>query len=42
LALKEILLVSALIISVGSGSPSGPKHWRWGCSVGITILSLSS
>jgi len=41
-ALKGILLVSALMRSVGSGSPNGPRHWRWGCSVGITILSLSS
>ena len=42
LALKGILLVSAFIRSVGSGSPIGPRHWRWGCSVGITILSLNS
>ena len=42
LALKGILLVSALIKSVGSGSPSGPRHWRWGWSVGITIFSLNS
>ena len=41
-ALKGILLVSALIRSAGSGSPIGPRHWRWGCSVGITIFSLRS
>ena len=40
--LKGILLVSAFIKSVGSGSPIEPRHWRWGCSVGITILSLNS
>jgi hypothetical protein len=35
-------LVLLFIMSVGSGSPIGPKHWRRGCSVGITTLSLSS
>jgi hypothetical protein len=30
LALKGILFVSALIKSVGSGFPSGPRHWRCG------------
>jgi len=29
-ALKGILFVSALIRSVGSGSPNGPRHWRCG------------
>ena len=29
-ALKGILFVSALIRSVGSGFPSGPRHWRCG------------
>ena len=42
LAIKGILLVSTLIKSVGSWSPNGPRHWRWGCLVGITIFSLSS
>jgi hypothetical protein len=41
-ALKGILFVSALIRLVGSGSPIGPRHWKWGCSVGITILSLNT
>ena len=41
-ALKVILLVSALIRSVGSGLPIGSRHWSWGCSVGITIFSLRS
>ena len=41
-ALNGILLVSAFIRSVGSGSPIGLKHWICGRSVGITILSLSS
>ena len=41
-ALKGILLVSVLIRSVGSGSPIGPRHWRWGCSVGIMIFLLKS
>ena len=27
---KGILLVSALMRSVGSGSPNGPRHWRCG------------
>jgi hypothetical protein len=27
-----------LIRSVGSGFPSGPRHWRCGWSVGMTIL----
>ena len=29
-ALKGILLVSALMRSVGSGFPNGPRHWRCG------------
>ena len=37
-ALKGILFVSALIRSVGSGFSSGPRHWRCGWSVGMTIL----
>jgi hypothetical protein len=41
-ALKGILLVSASIRSVGSRLPIGPRHWRWGCSVAITIFSLKS
>ena len=40
--LKGILLVSALIKLVVSRSPSGLRHWRWGCSVGITIFTLNS
>jgi len=40
--LKGILFVSAFIRSVGSGSPNGPRHWKWGWSVGITILSANS
>ena len=42
LALKGTLFVSAFIRSVGFGFPSGPRHWRWGWSVGITILSAKS
>jgi len=30
LALKGIMFVSALIRSVGSGSPNRPRHWRCG------------
>ena len=41
-ALKGILFVSAFIRSVGSGFPNGPRHWKWGWSVGITILSANS
>jgi len=41
-ALKWILFVSAFIRSVGSGFPNGPRHWKWGWSVGITILSANS
>jgi hypothetical protein len=41
-ALKGILLVSTFIRLVGSGLLIGPRHWRWGCSVGITIFSLKS
>ena len=41
-ALKGILFVFAFIKSVGSGFPNGPRHWRWGWSVGITILSANS
>jgi len=37
-ALKGILFVSAFIRSVGSGFPSGPRHWRCSWSVGMTIL----
>jgi hypothetical protein len=37
-ALKGILLASALIKSVGSGSPIGHRHWKCGWSVGITSL----
>ena len=40
--LKGILFVSALIRSVGSGFPNRPRHWRWGCSVGMTIFSANS
>ena len=29
-ALKGILLVSAVMRSVGSGYPNGPRHWRCG------------
>ena len=42
LALKGILFVSAFIKSVGSGFPNGRRHWKWGWSVGITILSANS
>ena len=42
LALKGILFVSAFIRSVGSRFPNGPRHWKWGWSVGITILSANS
>ena len=41
-ALKGILLVSAFIRLDGSGSPSGPRHWRCGRSVGMTILLADS
>ena len=41
-ALKGILFVSAFIKSVGSGFPNGPRHWKWGWSVGITIFSANS
>ena len=40
--LKGILFVSVFIRSVGSGFPNGPRHWKWGWSVGITILSANS
>ena len=41
-ALKGILFVSAFIRLVGSGFPKGPRHWKWGWLVGITILSAKS
>ena len=41
-ALKGILFVSAVIRSVGSGLPNGPRHWKWGRSVGIIIFSVNS
>ena len=40
--LKGILFVSAFIKSVWSGFPNGPRHWKWGWSVGITIFSANS
>jgi hypothetical protein len=41
-ALKGIRLASALIRSVGSGSPIGPRQWRGGWLVGITSVLRSS
>jgi len=41
-ALKGILFVSAFVKSVGSGFLNEPRHWKWGWSVGITILSANS